>query len=239
MGVFITSWSVALSFWLSQGFELNMFLLALATMGYYSLDHWLDLKAITGAGLERFRLANGLLLLTATLFALILAASNGFVATVLSFAERFWLSGLIGAIYFLLRWVRSPLKVLLKPLLIALAAGAAIAKPALGLDWLQAALVCFCNVLVFAYLERNKDLELGNPNLFNSGFEKRWLTGFIVLAILFGIASDFLLEHRHGYGLTLYAFLSLMILLSEQKLKESTYRWWLDACLPLAFLPIG
>lgn len=216
-----------------------MFFLACATMGYYSLDHWLDLKGISGKGLERYRLANGLLLFSATLFALILAASNGFVASVLSFAERFWLSGLIGVIYFLLRWVKIPLTVWLKPLLIALAAGAAIANPDLGLDLLHAALVCFCNVLVFACLERHKDLELGNPNLFNIGLEKRWLTGFIVLAILIGIVSDFLLKNSHGYGLTLYAFLSLMILLSEQKLKESTYRWWLDACLPLAFLPIG
>jgi hypothetical protein len=88
-------------------------------------------------------------------------------------------------------------------------------------------------------MERHKDEMFGNRNIFQLRLKKNGLISFLIFLILLGIISDLFLDIKQGFGLTFYSFFSLMVVLSERKFRQNTYRWWLDALLPVAFLPFG
>jgi hypothetical protein len=162
--VFITAWSVALCCGLNNGFDTNVLLLFLSTLGYYALDHALDIFRFRKSGLQLYLIACLLLGLTAMLIFTGILVFHGFEKTWVAFTVRFWPTLLISGCYLLLRLSRAPLMLFVRPLLIALGVGFAIVFPSQMNEGMVAIMVCFCNVWAFAFLERKKDAELGNTN---------------------------------------------------------------------------
>jgi hypothetical protein len=239
IGIFITAWAIALSYGLHGQFDANTILLFLSTLGYYALDHGLDLIRFQNTSLRCYlRAYMALFVLSACVFGAVVFYA-GIMESLRIFMLRFWPTLLIAALYFLVRRKTTQLFLLIKCLLISLGVGFAVSFPFLHPEILIAPLVCLSNVLVFAFLERNKDAELGNANLFHVGFKKNYLVYGLVIVSAAGIIMQWVFDFKGGFGLAIYAFLSFMILINETKFRENTYRWWLDALLPVAFLPLG
>jgi len=163
----------------------------------------------------------------------------GFMESLLSFMLRFWPTLVTAVLYVLLRSTTAKGFLILKSLLIVLGVGFAISFPCMQLKTLIAPLLCWVNVLVFACMERNKDAELSNANLFDVGFTKKRLMLVLVIVFAAGMIMQWIFFVKGGLGLSVYTFLSIIILMNESKFRENTYRWWLDALLPVAFLPLG
>ena len=239
VGVFITAWSIGLCYVLCQGLDIYAYLLVCACVVYYGFDHWQDLQKLSDGYYLKYRRINLLTLVFASLIGLFIMVQSGFMQTLQAFYERFWPTVWISVAYVFLRRLHYAWVDYLKILLVALAVGLAVEVPSMGLKTVHAVLICVCNLMVFAYLERHKDELFGNRNVFQLGLKKRGLISFLIFLILLGIISDLFLDIQQGFGLTFYSFFSLMVVLSERKFRQNTYRWWLDALLPVAFLPIG
>ena len=237
--MFITAWSVALCCGLHNGFDANVLLLFLSTLGYYAVDHALDIFKFRKSGLQLYLIACLLLAFAATLIFTGILVFHGFEKTWVAFTVRFWPTLLISGCYLLLRLSRAPLMLFVRPLLIALGVGFAIVFPSRITESMVASMVCFCNVWVFAFLERKKDAELGNTNLFNGSFGKNSLNMVLVVTAIAGVFFRLFFATQGGFGLAIYAVSCLLILKNESKFRQNTYRWWLDALLPVAFLPLG
>lgn len=237
--MFITAWSVALCCGLYNGFDTNVLLLFLSTLGYYALDHALDIFRYRKSGLNHYLIACLLLALLSMLSFAAVLVFFGFAKTSDAFTARFWPTLLISGCYLLLRLNRASLLLFVRLLLIALGVGFAIVFPSQMKESMLATTVCFCNVWAFAYMERNKDAELGNKSLFNGVFEKNSLQILLLCAAITGVFFRLFFAIQGGFGLAFYAVSCLLILKNESKFKQNTYRWWLDALLPLAFLPLG
>lgn len=240
VGVFVTAWAVSLCYVLAQQPDLNGGLLFFATLGYYSIDHFFDLRRIKQENLTVFTgWYMALIVFSAVAFAGLMVL-HGFSSSFNGFMLKFWPTALIGAIYFALRFFGNGwFTALLKWPLISLSVGFAINISATDLEMEITLLVCLCNVMAFSYLERKKDAGLGNVNLFNAGLNKGVLISFLLLVFGAGIILALFYHVPIGWGATVYGMLVLMICIFETKFRQNTYRWWLDALLPLAFLPFG
>lgn len=239
IGVFVTAWAIALCCGLYNGFDANILLLFLSTLGYYALDHALDIFKFRKTGLQLYLIACLLLALLAMLSFAAVLVFYGIEKTSVAFVGRFWPTLLISGGYFLVRLSRARLLLFVRPLLIAMGVGFAIVFPAQMTDCMVASVVCFCNVCAFAYMERHKDAELGNTSLFNGVFEKYSLQILLLCAAIAGVVFRLFFAVQGGVGLSVYAVSCLLILKNETKFRLNTYRWWLDALLPVAFLPFG
>jgi hypothetical protein len=238
IGIFITAWAVALSYGLQGQFDINTLLLFLATLAYYALDHGLDARRFRTESFSHYlKLCMALCALSVLAFGVLLF-QFGFMESLRSFMLRFYPTLATGLLYISLRTKTAIGFLILKSLLIALGVGFAISFPSLHVKTLIAPLLCWVNVLVFAYMERNKDVELGNANLFNNGFTKKSLLVGLVIVVITGIIMQWILSVNGGYGLSIYACLSIIIMVNEAKFRQNTYRWWLDALLPVTFLPL-
>jgi len=239
IGIFITAWAVALCYLLQGRFDNNSLLLFLATLAYYALDHGLDARRFRTESFSHYLKICLLLCALSVLAFGVLLFYFGFMESLGNFMLRFYPTSAIGLLYILLRTKTAKGFLILKSLLIALGVGFAISFPSLHGKTLIAPLLCWVNVLVFAYMERNKDAELGNANLFNNGFKKKSLLVGLVIVAIAGTIMQWNLYLHGGFGLSIYACLSIIIMVNEAKFRQNTYRWWLDALLPLAFLPLG
>ena len=239
IGIFITAWAVSLIYGLLGQFGANAIMLFLATLAYYALDHGLDARRFRNDSLSHYLKVCLLLCVVSILAFGGMLFYFGFMESLLSFMLRFYPTLAIGIFYILLRNKTSKGFLLLKSLLIALGVGFAISFPSLHINTLIAPLLCWVNVLVFACMERNKDAELGNANLFNAGCTKKSLLVGLVIVVAIGLIIQRIFSEQGGLGLSIYVFLSIIILVNEAKFKQNTYRWWLDALLPVAFLPFG
>ena len=237
--MFITAWSVALCCGFHNGFDANVLLLFLSTLGYYAVDHALDIFKFRKSGLQLYLIACLLLAFAATLIFTGILVFHGFEKTWVAFTVRFWPTLLISGCYLLLRLSRASMMLFFRPLLIALGVGFAIVFPSQMNEGMVAIMVCFCNVWAFAFLERKKDAELGNTNLFNGVFEKNSLQILLLFAAITGVFSRLFFATQGGFGLAFYTVSCLLILKNESRFRQNTYRWWLDALLPVAFLPLG
>gem|GEM_PF-2521710 len=240
VGVFITAWAVSICYALVQQPDLNCGLLFFATLGYYSIDHFFDLRRIKQANLTVFTgwyLA--LIVISALAFAGLMVL-HGFASSFNGFMHKFWPTTLIGAIYFALRfWGNGRFTAIMKWFLISLSVGFAINFPAADLETAMPVLVCLCNVMAFSFLERKKDEGLGNVNLFNAGLKKGVIISFLLMVSGAGIIMAWFYNVPRGWGAAVYGVLVLLICSLETKFRQNTYRWWLDALLPMAFLPFG
>ncbi len=239
VGVFITAWAVALSCGLYNGFDIQILLLFLSTLGYYSIDHALDLLKFRKSELKFYLLGSLLLALMALLIFTGTLVFCGFEKTWIAFVNRFWPTLLISGIYLLVRLSRSSVLLFVRPLMIAMGVGFAIVYPVYMAESMVAAMVCFCNVWVFGFMERNKDAELGNASVFNSLFGKNSMYILLLGAAIAGVFFRLFFAVQEGIGLAFYAVFCILILKNESKFRQNTYRWWLDAVLPVAFLPLG
>lgn len=237
--MFITAWAVALCCGLYNGFDANVLLLFLSTLSYYALDHALDIFKLRKTGLHIYLIACLLLALLAMLSVAAVLVYYGFEKTSVAFVGRFCPTLLISGGYLIVRLSRARLLLFVRPLLIAMAVGFAIVFPAQVPVSMLASVVCFCNVCAFAYMERNKDAELGNRSLFHGVFEKNNLQILLLCAAIAGVIFGLFFAVQAGIGLAFYAVSCLLILKNETKFSQNTYRWWLDALLPVAFLPLG
>jgi len=239
IGIFVTAWAVALSYGLQGQFDANALLLFLSTLAYYAMDHSLDALRFRAASLSYYlKICIMLCCLSVLAFGGVLFYF-GFMESLLSFMLRFWPTLVTAVLYVLLRSTTAKGFLILKSLLIVLGVGFAISFPCMQLKTLIAPLLCWVNVLVFACMERNKDAELSNANLFDVGFTKKRLMLVLVIVFAAGMIMQWIFFVKGGLGLSVYAFLSIIILMNESKFRENTYRWWLDALLPVAFLPLG
>lgn len=240
MGVFITAWAVALCFVLVNEPDLNAVLLFFSTLGFYSLDHLLDLRKINSVDLKSYMIwYSGLIVISISGF-LGLTIYLGAEQSMHGFLMRFWPTGLIGLLYLNLRFFKQDLIfATLKLLMVAFAAGFAIAFPAGDKALIVAPLVCLSNVLAFSYLERKKDYALGNVNIFRTSSNGIWLIYFIFMLSGAGILMELFFDVKYGFGAAIYSMIALVMMRNESKFRQNTYRWWLDALLPIAFLPFG
>lgn len=240
MGVFITAWAVTLSFTLVNEPNWNAVLLFLSTLGYYSLDHLLDLRKINSAALKSYRIWYGGVIVLSILGFFGLTIYLGFEQSMHGFLMRFWPTGLIGLLYMsLLFFKQNLIFATLKLLMVAFAAGIAIAFAKEDKALITAPLVCLSNILTFSYLERKKDCVLGNVNIFRTSSNGIWLIYFLIMVAGAGILMALFFDVKYGFGAGIYSMLALVVMWNESKFRQNTYRWWLDALLPIAFLPFG
>jgi hypothetical protein len=240
VGVFITAWAMALCFMLVNEPNWNALFLLLSTLGYYSLDHLLDLRKINSVALKSYTIWYFVLIVLSISVYLGLTIYLGFSQSIYGFLMRFWPTVLIGLLYLSLRFLKQGLfSAALKLLMIAFAAGFAIVFPAEAKHLLIAPLVCLSNVLVFSYLERKKDFALGNNGLFQVSSTETWLTYFLIVLAGTAVLMKIIFDVKYGFGAGIYSILALFMMQNESKFRQNTYRWWLDALLPVAFLPFG
>lgn len=240
VGVFITAWAVTLSFTLVNEPNWNAVLLFLSTLGYYSLDHLLDLRKINSAALKSYRIWYGGVIVLSILGFFGLTIYLGFKQSMHGFLMRFWPTGLISLLYLILLFYKQDkIFVTLKLLMVGFAAGFAIAFPAGHEALIVASLVCLNNILAFSYLERKKDYALGNVSIFRTSSKGIWLIYFSFMVAGAGILMELFFDVKYGFGAGIYSMLALVVMWNESKFRQNTYRWWLDALLPIAFLPFG
>lgn len=240
VGVFITAWAVFICYAMAQQPDLNGVLLFLSTLGYYSIDHFFDLRRMKQANFAFYTKAYFAMIVFAVASFMCLSLFYGFTGTALDFMHRFWPTISLGGIYWALHFLgNNRFTALLKWFLIAVSVGLAMDFPASFQESMLTVLVCLSNVMAFSYLERHKDKMLDNVNLFNTMFKREGLLILLLLVFFVGIMMALLYNMPRGWGVAGYGLMVLLISVWETKFMQNTYRWWLDALLPLAFLPFG
>ncbi len=240
VGVFITAWAVFICYAMAQQPDLNGVLLFLSTLGYYGIDHFFDLRRMKQAKFAFYTKAYSAVIVFAAASFMCLSLFYGFTSTALDFMHRFWPTISLGGIYWALHFLgNTRFTALLKWFLIAVSVGLAMDFPASFQESMLTVLVCLSNVMAFSYLERHKDKMLDNVNLFNTMFKREGLLILLLLVVFVGIMMALFYNISRGWGVAGYGLMVLLISVWETKFRQNTYRWWLDALLPLAFLPFG